>query len=182
MPTDVWHKALVGRCPLFELYREYLHKVIKADQCAQYVDDIDIAANDAHHFIANLRASFKCIQEEVRKLMMHNCHFGATEIDFFGRTITHKALNPRNRTYRTSLKNTKFPKLKKASQRNLIFLNYYRNYVPGLSERLAPFYKMLKSDEKVLVSKKLVLKFDENTRALDKCCDLSNQFQTNKFQ
>ena len=27
--------------------REYLDRAIKADQCAQYVDDIGIAANDA---------------------------------------------------------------------------------------------------------------------------------------
>ena len=38
--------------------REYLDKVIKADQCAQYVDDIGIAANDAEQLIKNLRATF----------------------------------------------------------------------------------------------------------------------------
>ena len=35
--------------------REYLDRVIKAEQCAQYVDDIGIAASDANHLIANLR-------------------------------------------------------------------------------------------------------------------------------
>ena len=39
--------------------REYLDKVMKADQCAQYVDDIGIAANDTDHLIANLRSTFK---------------------------------------------------------------------------------------------------------------------------
>ena len=68
--------------------REYLDKVIKADQCTQYVDDIGIAANDADHLIANLRATSKCIQEAGVELKMHKCHFGATEIDFFGGTIT----------------------------------------------------------------------------------------------
>ena len=41
---------------------EYLDKSFKADQCAQYVDDIGIAANDAEQFISNLRATFQCIQ------------------------------------------------------------------------------------------------------------------------
>ena len=72
--------------------REYLDKVIEADECAQYVDDIGIAANDADHLIANLRASFKCIQEEGFKLTMHKCHFGATEIDLLGRTITPRGV------------------------------------------------------------------------------------------
>ena len=34
---------------------------------------------------------------------------------------------------------------------------------------------MLKSDEKVLVSKELVQQFEEINRALDKCCDLALQ-------
>ena len=75
--------------------REYLRKVIKADQCVQYVDDIGIAANDADHLIANLRATFKCIQEAGLKLTMHKCHFGAKEIDFLGRTITPETITPK---------------------------------------------------------------------------------------
>ena len=66
--------------------REYLDRVIKADQCAQYVDDIDVAATDANQLIVNLRATFQCIREAGLKLSMHKCHFGATEIDFLGRT------------------------------------------------------------------------------------------------
>ena len=132
--------------------REYLDKVIKADQCAQYVDDIGIAANDADHLIANLRATFKCIQEAGLKFKMHKCHFGATEIDFLGRTIIPQGVKHQRQNVQNFLEKTKFPKSKKSLQSSLGFLNYYRNYVPRLSERLAPFYKMLKSDEKVLVS------------------------------
>ena len=36
--------------------REYLDSVIKADQCAQYVDDIGIAANTTEQLIKNIRA------------------------------------------------------------------------------------------------------------------------------
>ena len=52
----------------------YLDRVIKADQCAQYVDDIGIAANDAEHLIKNLRAPFECIREAGLKLTMHKCN------------------------------------------------------------------------------------------------------------
>ena len=145
--------------------REYLDKVTKEDQCAQYVDDIGIAANDADHLIANLRATFKCIQEAGLKLTMHKCHFGAKEIDFLGRTITPEGVKPQKQNVQNFVEKTKFPKSKKALLRYLGFLNYYRNYVPRLSERIAPFYKMLKSDEKVLVSKELVQQFEEINRA-----------------
>ena len=58
----------LSRAPFSSFMREYLDKVIKADQCAQYVDDIGISANDADHLIANLRATFKCIQEAGLKI------------------------------------------------------------------------------------------------------------------
>ena len=139
------------------------------------MDDIGIAANDADHLIANLRATFKCIQEAGLKLTMHKCHFGATEIDFLGRTIPSQGVKPQRQNVQNFFEKTKFPSRKKALQRYLGFLNYYRNYVPRLSEPLAPFYKMQKSDEKVLVSKELVQQFEEINLALDKCCDLALQ-------
>ena len=43
--------------------REYLDPVVKADQCAQYVDDIGIAANNATDLTRNIRAVFKCIRQ-----------------------------------------------------------------------------------------------------------------------
>ena len=99
--------------------REYFDKVIKVDQCAQYVDDIGIAANDADHLIKNLKAAFKCIRHAGLKLTMHKCHFGATEIDFLGRTIIPEGVKPRKQRITNFLEQTKFPKSKKALQRHL---------------------------------------------------------------
>ena len=50
--------------------REYLDPVIKADQCAQYVDDIGIAANTPEQLIKNLRAVFQCVRKAGLKLSM----------------------------------------------------------------------------------------------------------------
>ena len=74
--------------------REYLHPVIKADQCAQYVDDIGIAANTPEQLIKNLRAVFQCLRKAGLKLSMTKCHFGVQEVDFLGRTITTKGVAP----------------------------------------------------------------------------------------
>ena len=97
--------------------REYLDKVIKADQCAQYVDDVGVAANYADHLIANLRATFKCFQQAGLKLTMHKCYFGATEIDFHGRTITPQGVKPQRQNVQNFLEKNKVPKSKKALQR-----------------------------------------------------------------
>ena len=75
--------------------REYLDPVVKADQCAQYIDDIGIAANTPEQLIKNLRTVFQCLRtifQCLRKaglrLSMAKCHFGVQEVDFLGRTIT----------------------------------------------------------------------------------------------
>ena len=73
----------------------------------------------------------------------------------------------------TFLEKTKFPKSKKALQRYLGLLNYYRNYIPRLSEKLAPFFQLLKMDEKVQVTTELVQQFNEIIRDFDKSSQLT---------
>ena len=104
---------------------------------------------------------------------MHKCYFGATEIDFLGRTITPEGVKPQKKSITNFLGKTKFPKSKKALQRYLGFLNYYRNYIPRLSEKLVPFFQLLKKDEKVLVTSELIEPFNEINRDLDRCSQLA---------
>ena len=99
--------------------REYLDRVIKADQCAQNVDEIGIAANDAEHLIKNLRATFECIREAGLKLTKHKCHFGATETDFLGRTVTPEGVKPQKESITNFLEKTKFLKSKRPSNDTL---------------------------------------------------------------
>ena len=75
--------------------REYLDKVIKADQCAQYVDDIGIAANSVTQLIRNIRAIFECIRQAGLKLFIDKCHFGVTEVEFLEERSPHKESPPR---------------------------------------------------------------------------------------
>ena len=153
--------------------REYLDKVIKTDQCAQYVDDFGIAAKDAEKPIEDLRATFKCIRHAGLKLTMHKCQFGTTENDFLGRTITPVGIHPQQPGIQSFLENTKFPKSKKALQRYLGFLNYYQNCFSRLSEKLTPFFKLIKNDENVFVTPDLLEQFTEINKAFDRCSELA---------
>ena len=72
--------------------REYLDPVVKADQCAQYVDDIGIVANNATDLTRNIRAVFKCVRKAGLKLTIEKCHFGVRQIDFLGRTISSEGI------------------------------------------------------------------------------------------
>ena len=103
---------------------EYLDKVVKADHCAQYVDDIGIAANSV---IRNIRAVFECIRQAGLKLSINKCHFGVTEVKFFGRTITSQGIAHQDYKIQNFLANVRFPESKKQVQRYIGFVNYYRN-------------------------------------------------------
>ena len=50
------------------LMREYLDPAVKADQYAQYVDDIGIAVKNATDLFRNIRAFFKCVRKAGLKL------------------------------------------------------------------------------------------------------------------
>ena len=72
--------------------REYLDKAIKADQCAQYVDAIGKAAKSVTQLIRNIRAVFESIRKSELKLTIEKFHFGVTEVEFLGRTITPQVI------------------------------------------------------------------------------------------
>ena len=61
--TFVYRRLAQGLGRAFSSFmREYFDRVIKADQYAQYVDDIGAAANNANQPNKNLRATFRMHQ------------------------------------------------------------------------------------------------------------------------
>ena len=153
--------------------REYLDPVVKADQCAQYVDDIGIAANNATDLTRNIRAVFKCIRNAGLKLTIEKRHFGVRQVEFLGTTISSEGLLPQSQKIQNFLNKLRFPKSKKAMQRYLGFVNYYRNYIPRMAEKLNPFYKLLKAEVPINITSDLKETFDSVNKALSDACQLA---------
>ena len=130
-------QGLGGSASAFSSFmREYLDPVVKADQCAQYVDDIGIAANNATDLTRNIRAVFKCICQAGLKLTIEKCHFGVRQLEFLGRTISPEGISPQARKVQNFLDRLRFPKSKKTLERYLGFVNYNRNYIPRMAKIL----------------------------------------------
>ena len=153
--------------------REYLDPVVKADQFAQYVDDIGIAANNATELTRNIRAVFKCIRQAGLKLTMEKCHFFVRQVEFLGRTISSEGVLPQSHKIQNLLNKLRFPKSKKALQRYLGFVNYYRNYNRRMAEKLNPFYKLLKAEVPITITSQLKETFDSVNKALSDACQLA---------
>ena len=151
--------------------REYLYSVIKADQRAQYVDDTGIAANTTEQLIKNIRAVFKRIREPGLKLTIEKSHFGVTQISW---TNHHPwRSSPQDQLVKNFLSKVRFPKSKKQVQKSFGFVNYYRNYIPRLSEKLIGMYELLKADSKIRISAELVDNFKEINASLAEACGLA---------
>ena len=77
--------------------RDYLDLVLKADRCAQYVDDKRIAVNTSKEVFENIEVVFQRIELEALKLLLKKCTFGYHKTDFLEKRIRKQKLAPSSR-------------------------------------------------------------------------------------
>ena len=132
-----------------------------------------MAANNATDLTRNIRAVFKCIRQAGLKLTIEKCYFGVRQAEILGRTISPEGISPQDRKIQNFLDKLRFPKSKKALQCYLGFVNYYRNYIPRMAEKLHPFYKLLKTEVSINIASELKETFDSVNKALSDACELA---------
>ena len=153
--------------------REYLDPVVKAHQCAQYMDDIGIAAKNAKVLTRNIRAVFQCIRNAGLKLTIEKCRCGVRQVEFLGRTIWSEGVSPQTHKIQIFLNKLRFPKSKKALKRYLRFVKHYRNYIPRMAEKLNPFYKVLEAEVPNNITSDSKEAFDSVNKALSDAFELA---------
>ena len=93
--------------------REYLDPVVKADQCAQNVDDIGTAANNATDLTQNIRAVFKYIRQAELRLTIEKCYSAFRQAKFLCRNISYVGVTPQSHKIKKLLSRLRFSKSKK---------------------------------------------------------------------
>ena len=107
------------------------------------------------------------------KLTIEKCHFGVRQVEFLGRTISPEGISPQAQKIHNFLDKLRFPKSKKALQRYLGFVNYYRKYIPRMSEKLNPFYKLPKTEVPINIKSELEETFVSVNKSLSDACELA---------
>ena len=130
----------------FPVFLLNLDLVIKANQCAQYVDDLGIAANDSQQLICNLKSVFACIQETGWKLTMAECQFGVKQVDFRGRGTTPQGVSLQKFKIRKFLENFEFPWSKKSPSIYRIF-EILQKLLAHTSWQTYPDFSLLKTSD-----------------------------------
>ena len=137
------------------------------------MDDIGIAANTTEQLIKNIREVFKCIRKAGLKLTIGKCHFGVTQLEFPGGTITPNGVARQDHKITNFLSKIRFPRSKKQVQKYIGFINYYRDYLPRLSEKMIGMYELLKGDAKITISEELLDNFKAINTSLAEACGLA---------
>ena len=149
--------------------REYLDPVVKADQCAQYWN----RSQQCYGSYPEQSGSLPVHSQRRIKLTIEKCHFGVRQVEFLVRTISSEGVSPQAHKIQNFLNKLRFPKSKKALQRYLGFVNYYKNYIPRMAEKLNPFYKLLKTEVPIKITSELKETFDSVNKALSDACELA---------
>ena len=126
--------------------REYLDPLVKADRCAQYVDDKGIAPHTPDELIEKLELVFQQLTKAGLELSMNKCEFGQQKIENISRTISNAGIAPIEKRVTDYLQKLKLPNSVKALQRYLGFVNFYRSYIPRLADKTAILHTLIKKD------------------------------------
>ena len=94
--------------------REYLDPVVKADQCAQNLDNIGIVPNNPTDLEGSIRAVFKSFQQAGLKLTIEKWHFKVRQIEFLGKIVTSEEISPQTHKVQKFPNNWRFHQSKKA--------------------------------------------------------------------
>ena len=106
-------QGLSRSLPAFSSFvRESLDPGVKADQCAQYVDEIVTGATNPTDLTRKVRAVFKCIRQATMKSTIQKRHFGVRQVEFLAESL-HQKESHHNLIIQNLLHKRRFPKSKK---------------------------------------------------------------------
>ena len=126
--------------------KQYLDPCLAANVCTQFMDDIAAGVNNFDEMIPALRKIFDCLRESGLKLSAHKCEFGTTKINYLGGTITPKGISPESAKIEKFLRQIRMPNTVKQVKRLIGFVQFFRNFIPNLGQKLLPFYKLLRKE------------------------------------
>ena len=100
--------------------------------------------NNFDQLIPTLSKIFECLRKSGLKISPNKCEIGTQRMNFLGNIITPAGKSPEQEKILTFLKKFKMPQTVKQVKRLIGFVQFFRNYMPSLGEKLIPFYRLEK--------------------------------------
>ena len=153
--------------------RHYLDQCLAANICTQYMDDIGSGVEKFEELVPNLRKIFECIRKSGLKLSPNKCQFGVQQITFLGKVITPAGIQPERERIKKFLSKLTMPKTVKQVKRLVGFLQFWRDFIPNLGEKLLPFYKLLRKNVEHQITEEQEKALEILKQDLQKATDLT---------
>ena len=149
-----------------------------------YLDDILVTGSSERDHLENLAAVLEKLEGAGVRLKRSKCHFMLPSVEYLGHIISNKGIQPTEEKIRAIVK-APAPNNVTQLKAFLGMLNYYGKFLPNLSSRLAPLYKLLQkrvswswSDEQqqafqeakdALTSAKVLMHYDPSKKLILSC-------------
>ena len=91
-------------------------------------------------------------------------------IEFLGHTINQQGSTPNKEKVNNFLKKLKMPKTLKQIRRLIGFVQFFKSYIPNLTNQLRPFYPLLQNDNAIIITHEHEKALEEITFSLKKSC------------
>lgn len=148
--------------------------------CAYYVDDILIFSENEKDHLEHIEIILKALDEAGLKLNIQKCKFFQKEVEYLGYNINENGINI-NLVRLDEIRKYPQPKNLKTLRGFLGMLNYYRRFVPNLSEKQIPLIELLKKGVKWKWDEKKEKAFQELKNSFVENLALYNPDYNEKF-
>lgn len=134
-----------------------------------FVDDILIFSKNEEEHCKHLKIVLDILQRNNLTIRLDKSAFFKYEVKFLGLIVNKNGIKPDRKQF-IQLEKYIEPKNKKQIMRLIGFLNWFRNFIPKLSEKIIPLTDMLKKqskfkwdDEKKIIVKSILRVLDKET-------------------
>ena len=135
-----------GLCNAPATFQRVMHLVLRGltwNKALVYLDDIIVLGKTFEESLENLELVLQRIRAHNLKLKPKKCQLFRTEVQFLGRTVSRYGVALTNDRIDCVLK-WPIPRDSHEVERFLGFINYHRDFLPGLADLLTPLYALTK--------------------------------------
>ena len=130
-----------------------------------YIDDILVAGSSVEEHLETLQKVMERLTAANLRLKKSKCFFLQHSIEYLGHIISEKGIQPTEEKVR-AIKEMPSPRNVGELRSFLGILNYYGKFLPNLSARLAPLYKLLHKNVRWSWEEPQEMAFQEAKKAL----------------
>jgi hypothetical protein len=153
-----------------QTFQRFIDEVLHGlDFCYAYIDDILVASSTEEEHQQHLRILFERLSQYGVVLNSSKCVFGAREVKFLGYLVSSTGISPLPNKV-AAIREFSRPTTVKQLRQYLGMLNFYRRFLPGAADILAPLNDLLhgnvKGKQPIPWSQAAIVSFDKSKEVL----------------